>query len=83
MKKIPNPFEPSRPLPFECTIYDGEPVSVTNPFNSGKSCTIPKDAVAVFNTVIVAEKTNHYDLVRAGCDWFRKYFPEEYYILLD
>ena len=69
-------------LPFECEIYDTEPVSVTNPF-SGQSCVLTPEAVAVYDMIKGAEMVSEYDLVRKGIDWFREHFPEEYYILLD
>ena len=69
-------------LPFECEIYDTEPVSVTNPF-SGQSCVLTPEAVAVYDMIKGAEMVGEYDLVRKGIDWFREHFPEEYYILLD
>lgn len=71
-----------RPLPFECKIYDKEPVEVTNQF-SGKSCMLEPDAVAVFDSIKGAEITKEYDMAQKGLEWFRKYFPKEYMILLD
>lgn len=71
----------TRALPFECTVFDKEPVMVKNPF--GGSCLLEPDAVAVYDTIKGAEIIGKYDLVRKGCAWFRKYFPEEYMILLD
>ena len=82
MKTFPNSYCPSRPLPFDCTIYDDEPATITNPF-SGASCDLEPDAIAVYDTTIGANMFGNYELVRKGVDWFRKYFPEEYYILLD
>ena len=37
-------------LPFDCTIYDKEPVIVQNPF-SGESCELTPEAVAVYDTL--------------------------------
>ena len=71
-----------RKLPFDCMILDSEPVEVTNPF-SGESCMLEPDAVAVYDTLKGAEMFGRYDLVEKGCAWFRKYFPNEYMILLD
>ena len=69
-------------LPFKCTIYDTEPVVVTNPF-SGASCTLVPEAVAVYDTISGANLTGDDSIVRKGLDWFMEHFPEEYMILLD
>jgi len=69
-------------LPFECALYDTEPVVVTNPF-SGQSCTLVPEAVAVYDTITGANLTGNYSIVRKGLDWFMEHFPEEYMILLD
>jgi len=69
-------------LPFDCTVYDKEPVKVTNRF-SGEPCMLTPEAVAVYDTIIGAEMLGRYDTVRQGLDWFREHFPNEYYILLD
>lgn len=69
-------------LPFDCTVYDKEPVQVTNPF-SGQSCTLTPEAVAVYDTVMGANMIGRYDIVQKGITWFRKYYPAEYMVLLD
>lgn len=69
-------------LPFECQIYDKEPVSVANPF-SGESCMLVPEAIAVYDTVKGAEMVGDYDTVRKGISWFRENFPKEYMVLLD
>ena len=69
-------------LPFDCTVYDKEPVLITNRL-SGESCMLTPEAVAVYDTIIGAEMVGRYDIVRQGLDWFREHFPNEYYILLD
>jgi len=69
-------------LPFKCEIYDKEPVNVTNRFG-GDSCMLTPEAVAVYDTINGAELIEDYKTVRKGLDWFRKYFPKEYMILLD
>jgi len=33
--------------------------------------------------VLGAERLEDYERVRAGLDWFRKYFPDEFMVLLD
>jgi len=40
-----------RTLPFKCDILDKEPQEVKNIFG-GASCTIPPDAVAVYDTIM-------------------------------
>ncbi len=71
-----------RKLPFECVVYDKEPVEVKNRF-SGEGIVIPPDAVAVYDSIIGAEYINNWDTVRKGLDWFRKHEPEAYMVLLD
>lgn len=55
---------------------------VANPF-TGESVTLEPDAVAVYDLVMGAEFLDNNKLKRLGLDWFRKYYPKEYYILLD
>jgi hypothetical protein len=69
-------------MPFDCAILDLEPVEVRNPF-SGESCVLTPEAVAVYDSISGANMMGDYKMVRQGLDWFRKYFPEEYMILLD
>lgn len=69
-------------LPFECMILDTEPVVVKNRF-SGEACTLPPEAVAVYDTICGSEMIGDYKTVRKGLDWFRKHFPQEYMVLLD
>lgn len=69
-------------MPFDCMILDKEPVEVTNPF-SGASCMLSPEAVAVYDTIKGAEMFGDYDTVEKGLEWFAKFFPKEYFILLD
>jgi hypothetical protein len=71
-----------RKLPFDCMVFDKEPVEVKNPF-SGQSCMLEPDAVAVYDCISGANMMGDYKTVRKGIDWFRKHFPQEYMILLD
>jgi hypothetical protein len=71
-----------RKLPFDCMVFDKEPVEVKNPF-SGQSCILEPDAVAVYDCISGANMMGDYKTVRKGLDWFRKHFPQEYMILLD
>ena len=41
------------------------------------------DAVAVYDMIAGGNLTGDYEIVRQGCDWFRKHFPKQYMILLD
>jgi len=74
-------METKRPLPFDCRPYS-KSEEVTNPY-SGETCTLEPDALAVYDVIKGAEITGNHKLVRKGLDWFRKYFPSEYYTLLD
>ena len=85
-------------LPFAGADYGTEPLemeTVSNPF-SGESIAMPKFAVAVYDVImgsnLIAERYDQahgmgtspdWKLVRKGLDWFRKYFAEEYMVLLD
>ena len=72
-----------------------EQETVRNRFG-GESCTLPAFAVAVYDVImgsnLMAEKYDQthgmgtspeWKTVRKGLDWFRKYFAEEYMVLLD
>ncbi len=71
-----------RPLPFKCEILDKASVSVVNPY-SGARVMLEPDAIAVFDVIKGAEMLHNYSVVQQGLDWFMKYFPSEYMILLD
>lgn len=73
---------PDRPLPFKCRILDDKPEEVRNEL-SGGSCMLEPDAIAVYDMIKGAEMFNDFEIVRKGCDWFKKYFPKEYMVLLD
>jgi len=72
----------NRKLPFNCMILDNEPMSVSNPF-SGESYTLEPDELAVYDVIMGANMTGHYETVRKGVDWFRKHNPAAYMVLLD
>ena len=75
--KIPKPFN-------EC-YFGNEPtkeVTLTNPY-SGESATVPAFAVAIYDTIIGAERTQDYTLMQKGLTWFQKNFIKQYYTLLD
>ena len=85
-------------LPFAVSLPEDPTAEeeVSNRFN-GEKTKLPAFAVAVYDTIIGSEAlaTGHdnqvgesghsfiWDTVRAGLDWFRKYFPKEYMVLLD
>ena len=69
-------------LPFDCQVIDKEPQEVKNPF-TGESCILTPEAIAVYDTLKGAEMFGLWDTVQKGLDWFRKYYPKEYMILLD
>ena len=69
-------------LPFKNIFVGTESEIVTNPF-SGESVELSPEAVAVYDTIKGCELFGDYAGVRKGLDWFRKYYPEEYMVLLD
>ena len=48
-----------------------------------QSCKLPAFAVAIYDTIIGAERTEDYTLMQKGITWFQKNFTDEYYTLLD
>lgn len=68
-------------LPFECQVGTA-PETIKNPY-SGESIELPPEAVAVYDTIKGAEMLGNYDTVQKGLDWFRQYYPNEYFLLLD
>ena len=79
-----NPYNKERPFPeiFAGIQVGSEKEIVGNPF-SGEITMLEPDAVAVYDVVKGAELVEDYARVREGLDWFRKYFPQEYMLLLD
>ena len=85
-------------LPFSVSLPEDPTVEeeVSNRFN-GEKVKLPAFAVAVYDMIIGGEAmaTGHdeqvgesghsfiWDEVRNGLDWFRKYFPKQYMVLLD
>jgi len=85
-------------LPFPDADYSTEPLELEEVKNqlSGESIAMPKFAVAVYDVTmgsnLIAESYDQkhgmgsspaWKDVRKGLDWFRKYFAEEYMVLLD
>ena len=69
-------------VPFDCQIYPEKKVTIANRF-SGQETSMPGYAAAVYDTIIGAEQFHDYDTVRAGLDWFKQYFAEQYMVVLD
>ena len=58
------------------------PVEVSNPF-SGEKVKLQPTAVAVYDCLKGAEYVEDFDMVQKGIEWFQKYYPKEYFVLLD
>ncbi len=74
---IPKPFD-------QCFMGDNptKTLTIMNPY-SNDSAVLPAFAVAIYDTIRGAERTEDYDIVRKGLDWFKKNFAREYMMLLD
>ena len=75
--KIPKPFD-------EC-YFGKEPtkeITLSNRF-SGQTATVPAFAVAIYDTIIGAERIQDYTLMQKGLDWFSRNFTKQYMTLLD
>ena len=69
-------------VPFDCQIYPEKQVTIANRF-TGQETSMPGYAAAVYDTIIGAERFEDWDTVRAGLDWFKQYFAEQYMVVLD
>ena len=69
-------------LPFNCAVYQDKEVEIANRF-TGEKTKMPGYAASVYDTIIGAERFEAWDVVRAGIDWFRQYFPKQYMVVLD
>ena len=69
-------------VPFDCQIYPEKEVEIANRF-SGEKTKMPGYAAAVYDTIIGAEMTHNYEIVRAGLDWFKQHFAAQYMVVLD
>ena len=69
-------------VPFDCQIYPEKQVTIANRF-TGQETSMPGYAAAVYDTIIGAERLEDWDTVRAGLDWFKKYFAAQYLVVLD
>ena len=74
---IPKPFN-------ECYFVkeSTKEMTLTNRF-SGQTATVPAFAVAIYDTIIGAERIQDYTLMQKGLTWFQKNFIKQYYTLLD
>ena len=59
-----------------------ELIIVNNRFG-GEPALLPWFAVAVYDVIMGSEQTQDWDNHRKGLDWFIKYFPKQYSVLLD
>ncbi len=79
----------SIPKPFDQCYFGAEPtkmMTIGNRFNdegSQQYAKLPAFAVAIYDTIIGAERTEDWDLMQKGITWFQKNFTDEYYVLLD
>ena len=78
------------PPPFNQCYFGAEPtkmMTIGNRFNdesgAGQYAKLPAFAVAIYDTIIGAERTEDWDLMQKGLDWFSRNFTKEYYVLLD
>ncbi len=55
---------------------------ITNPYSNLKAV-LPAFAVAIYDTIKGAERTEDYKTMDKGLTWFQKNFTSEYYTLLD
>ena len=70
-------------LPFEGgEVIDTVPVEVTNPF-SGESIWLTPLEVTVYDITMGAERFGDYRTVQTGVEWFRRFNPKAYMVLLD
>ena len=71
-------------LPFDVALPDDPTATdtVKNRFG-GESCTLPAFAIAVYDVIMGSEQTQDWNNHRKGLDWFIKYFPKQYSVLLD
>ena len=75
-KRIPLPFLIAR------ETLNTDMTKVRNRFN-GDETELPEFAVAVYDVIMGSEMLKQWDDHRKGLDWFIKYFPKAYMVLLD
>lgn len=94
MTMTPEKGEVKNKLPFPCYVSaECEGMEVMNPY-SKKSCTLTAEAYAVYEVIVGMNRIcmevglhdpafHLWDFVRSGIEWFQKFYPKEYYVLLD
>ena len=73
------------PKPFNECYFGKEPtkeITLSNRF-SGQTAVVPAFAVAIYDTIIGAERIQDYTLMQKGLTWFQKNFTNAYMNLLD
>ena len=73
------------PYPFTQCDFGKNPleeISVANRFN-GESVMLPRFAVAICDVIMGSEMLQDWKTHRKGLDFFIKYFPKQYMVLLD
>ena len=73
------------PKPFDECFFGSKPtkeVTLTNRF-SGEKATVPAFAVAIYDTILGAERMQDYTLMQKGLNWFSRNFAKQYMVLLD
>jgi len=76
-KQIPMPFS-------DMVIYEPVTRLVKTPNRfTGEVVKIPNFALSVYDVIIGAEVMQLWEKQAKGLSWFKKYFPNEYMILLD
>ena len=73
------------PKPFDECYFGKEPtkeITLSNRF-SGETAVVPAFAVAIYDTIIGAERIQDYTLMQKGLDWFSRNFTKQYMTLLD
>jgi len=77
------------PKPFDQCYFGTDPtkmMTIMNRFSDEtfqSSAKLPAFAVAIYDTIIGAERTEDWTLFNKGRLWFQKNFIKEYYVLLD
>jgi len=77
------------PKPFDQCYFGPDPtkeLTIMNRFSDETfqaSAKLPAFAVAIYDTIIGAERTEDYTTMQKGLTWFQKNFVDEYYVLLD
>ena len=77
------------PKPFDSCFFGSNPLkemTIHNRFNDEhyqQSAKLPAFAVAVYDVIMGSEMLKQWDDHRKGLDWFIKYFPNQYMVLLD